>query len=310
MAVRSSGWPARSARWVARSTAHVGVGQDGARPAVAAADQGPDAGQQLLEGERLAQVVVGPAVEAADPVGTGVAGGQEQHRASSRSAWRNRRRSVSPSWPGSHQSSSTTSHGAAAEAVPARSSPSAACSTVNPSSRSPRTRKSAMLVLVLDHQHPDAHPHGPQSRRRDAPTIVRRGIPPLKVFSRGPADSGRGGDRPVRRNLPFPYIGLTAARYDSSSPGQGKCRTLRSSSDVRTWRTAPPEDGPGFGTPWPFWRLPGRRDGRARGTGMVLGQGQSRQGGRGGRSRRREIRAAPIPPEWTWSVRGSAASRG
>src|SRR5215471_12521150 len=57
--------------------------------------------------------------------------------------WRKRRRSVSPSTPGSHQSSRTTSH----DSVCSRcqpSWPSAACSTVKPSSRSPRARKSAI----------------------------------------------------------------------------------------------------------------------------------------------------------------------
>ncbi len=42
------------------------------------AQQGPQPGQQLLEGEGLDQVVVGPGVEAGHPVGDGVAGGQDE----------------------------------------------------------------------------------------------------------------------------------------------------------------------------------------------------------------------------------------
>ena len=44
-----------------------------------ATDQGAGAGQQLLEGERLAQVVVGAAVEAAHPVADRVARREEEH---------------------------------------------------------------------------------------------------------------------------------------------------------------------------------------------------------------------------------------
>ena len=43
-----------------------------------AAQQGPQAGQQLGEGERLDQVVVGPGVEALHPVLDGVPGGEHE----------------------------------------------------------------------------------------------------------------------------------------------------------------------------------------------------------------------------------------
>lgn len=43
------------------------------------ADQGADAGQQLLEGERLAEIIVRARVEPSDAVAHSVAGGQEQH---------------------------------------------------------------------------------------------------------------------------------------------------------------------------------------------------------------------------------------
>src|SRR5512132_2684697 len=58
----------------------VGDGEGGGPLADAPADLGPQAGQQLLEGERLDQVVVGPGVQAADPVGHAVAGGEHEHR--------------------------------------------------------------------------------------------------------------------------------------------------------------------------------------------------------------------------------------
>src|SRR5262249_18450968 len=57
--------------------------------------------------------------------------------------WRKRRKSVRPSAPGSHQSSRTASHWPVCRACQPLS-PSAACSTVKPSSRRPRTRKSAI----------------------------------------------------------------------------------------------------------------------------------------------------------------------
>ena len=49
---------------------------DAARPAL----EGADAGEQLAEVERLDEVVVGAGVEAADPVGRRVAGGEHQDR--------------------------------------------------------------------------------------------------------------------------------------------------------------------------------------------------------------------------------------
>ena len=46
----------------------------------AAADEGTQAGEQLGEGERLDQVIVGAAVEAGDPIVEGAARGQHQDR--------------------------------------------------------------------------------------------------------------------------------------------------------------------------------------------------------------------------------------
>src|SRR5262249_13665009 len=52
----------------ARVDGHVGDADDRVGLAGGPADQGPQAGQQLGQLERLDQVVVGPGVEAADPV--------------------------------------------------------------------------------------------------------------------------------------------------------------------------------------------------------------------------------------------------
>ena len=60
------------------------VGERPARPAVGlavrAAQHGADAGDELVEAERLRDVVVAAEREAADLVLDGVAGGQEEHR--------------------------------------------------------------------------------------------------------------------------------------------------------------------------------------------------------------------------------------
>ena len=80
MADRSSGRPARSAQLIDQVDGDVAVGQHDLGPVVAAADQGADAGQQLVEVERLAEVVVGPAVEAEHAERGPVAGRQEEHR--------------------------------------------------------------------------------------------------------------------------------------------------------------------------------------------------------------------------------------
>ena len=79
MAVRSRGWPARSALCVDQVDPHVAIGEGRDLDWPAATDQGPSAGEQLIEGERLAQVVVGPAVEAAYPVADRVARREEEH---------------------------------------------------------------------------------------------------------------------------------------------------------------------------------------------------------------------------------------
>ena len=54
--------------------------EDGVERLGRAAGEGPQAGRQLGEGERLDQVVVGAGVEPGDAVGHGVARGQEQDR--------------------------------------------------------------------------------------------------------------------------------------------------------------------------------------------------------------------------------------
>jgi hypothetical protein len=58
--------------------AHVTIGQRGNLDRTLAPDQGASTVQQLLESERFAQVVVGPAVEAAHPVADGVPGCEEK----------------------------------------------------------------------------------------------------------------------------------------------------------------------------------------------------------------------------------------
>ena len=57
---------------------HVGRGQDGAGPSLRAAKHGAEPGQQFVERERLAEVVIRASIEPRDPVGDGVSGGQEQ----------------------------------------------------------------------------------------------------------------------------------------------------------------------------------------------------------------------------------------
>ena len=54
--------------------------QETALPLESSAQQGPQAGQQFGQRERLDQVVVGPGIEALDPVVDGVAGRQHQDR--------------------------------------------------------------------------------------------------------------------------------------------------------------------------------------------------------------------------------------
>ena len=64
-------------RRVQSQVAHLQLGRARHR---ATSGQGAHAGQQLLEGERLGQVVVGTAVQAGDPVRDRGAGGQHQDR--------------------------------------------------------------------------------------------------------------------------------------------------------------------------------------------------------------------------------------
>ena len=45
-----------------------------------AAQQRPHAGQQLFEGEWLRQIVIGARIQAGDPFGDGIAGGEDQNR--------------------------------------------------------------------------------------------------------------------------------------------------------------------------------------------------------------------------------------
>ena len=58
---------------------HVAIGECHGLDRAHATDQGTGAGQQLLEGKRLAQVVVGAAVKAAYPVADRVARCEEEH---------------------------------------------------------------------------------------------------------------------------------------------------------------------------------------------------------------------------------------
>ena len=144
----------------------------------------------------------------------------------------------------------------------------------------------------------------------DARRSFGRGIPPLKVFPRGPPDSGRGGS-PVRRNLPFPYVGLTAARYDPSRPrGPGDRPNVAELKRCQDRRTVSPRNGAGCvrvvavpavplavamvvpaGLGW-FWVKDNPANGSQRRT-------LSRRGSAAARSR-----------AWRWSARGPAASRG
>ena len=55
--------------------AQVEFGEHGPGAGGGSSGEGADAGQQFLESERLAQVVVGPAVEPPDPIRDGIAGG-------------------------------------------------------------------------------------------------------------------------------------------------------------------------------------------------------------------------------------------
>ena len=59
---------------------HPAAAQLGARLALGAPDQRPQAGQQLLDAERLGQVVVRPGVDALHLLLPGVAGGEDQDR--------------------------------------------------------------------------------------------------------------------------------------------------------------------------------------------------------------------------------------
>jgi len=58
----------------------VGVYEDRVGGAGRPAGQGPNAGQELFERERLTQVVVRPGIQAADAVWYGISGGQKQDR--------------------------------------------------------------------------------------------------------------------------------------------------------------------------------------------------------------------------------------
>ena len=77
--------------------------------------EGAHARQQLLERERLGQVVVGARVESADPIGHRVARGQHQDRDARR--WRRSSRATArPSISGSITSSTSRSYGVASAA--------------------------------------------------------------------------------------------------------------------------------------------------------------------------------------------------
>ncbi len=63
-----------------RVEAQVGEPKDLAGVLGPAPEEGPQAGQELGQGEGLDQVVVGTGIEALDPVVDGVAGGEHEHR--------------------------------------------------------------------------------------------------------------------------------------------------------------------------------------------------------------------------------------
>jgi hypothetical protein len=58
---------------------HVLVRQRRTRCPIVASGQRADAGEKLLEDERLAEIVVGPAVQPPDSIRDSVSGGKEQH---------------------------------------------------------------------------------------------------------------------------------------------------------------------------------------------------------------------------------------
>ena len=80
VAVRFSGRPPAVTVRVAGSSATLPRSRTGPSTAARAALERADAGEQLAEVERLDEVVVGAGVEAADPVGRGVPGGQHEQR--------------------------------------------------------------------------------------------------------------------------------------------------------------------------------------------------------------------------------------
>ncbi len=81
MRVSSSSTPSRVTSRVAQSMAQVGEREPVVlRPGVGSPQQRPEPGEQLLERERLDQVVVGAGIEPVDPVVGGVACGEQQHR--------------------------------------------------------------------------------------------------------------------------------------------------------------------------------------------------------------------------------------
>src|SRR5579885_3609410 len=59
---------------------HVAIAKHRVRRALLAAGHGAHAGEQFLEGKRLAKVIVRAAVQAADAIGDSVARGEEEHR--------------------------------------------------------------------------------------------------------------------------------------------------------------------------------------------------------------------------------------
>ena len=123
---------------------HVAIGERHDLDRPPATDQGAGAGQQLLEGERLAQVVVGTAVEAAHPVADRVARREEEHgRGPALAAMALQdRQAVRAGQPPVEDDEVPV---AGPPRLPA-ASPSAACATVKPSSDSPSTIDRARLA--------------------------------------------------------------------------------------------------------------------------------------------------------------------
>jgi len=116
----------------------------------------PDPGQQLVEGERLDQVVVGAGVEPDHPVGDGVAGRQQDHRqpvvGGPQAADH-----LQPAQPRHHHIEDHQIGRRVADRRQGRR-PVAGERDLEPLEHQPPTQRRADLLVVVDHQ--DARRHG------------------------------------------------------------------------------------------------------------------------------------------------------